>query len=176
VEHDLAGRQTAAPSQRSRAARSPGNPVLALQRQIGNRATQALLARETATQPRYTAKLSGIGTIALESFSFGVAKPSVGSDGAGRDGPKAETRELHFDSVVGDHSPELFRHSASGIVVKEVEIVLRKQGNAYLTIKLKNAHVVSYSTGSGGGQAGEKHESWSLAYESIEYKDGTLSE
>jgi hypothetical protein len=94
-----------------RTAAAGAEPVLALQRTAGNRAVNALLARqpvETTTEAATTeadrqmrAVLAGVGTIALLSYSVG------GDD-------RYRTHDVHFMSEQGDHSAKLAQAAIDG--------------------------------------------------------------
>jgi type VI protein secretion system component Hcp len=141
--------------------------LLALQRSAGNRAVGAVLARapDTKEKPKapaatgYAATLPGIGTIELQSLSFGSDRTSPGGGGGGdRD---QSPREMTFSSKVGEHSTKLQQALGDG---RAMDVVVTMPGGVKLT--LKGAIVSSYSAGAGGG--GDTLETWTLNFVGIE--------
>jgi Type VI secretion system effector, Hcp len=131
-------------------------PVLALQRTAGNRAVNALLARqavETTTDADTHTRvvLPGIGSVPLLSFSWSVGY-------AGR------SHEMQFQSEEGDHSAKLMRASIDGTAM-DVEVIAPR-GGVTMHVFLKGALVSSYTLSSGDRPT----ESWTLNYASIEQK------
>ena len=121
--------------------RAAQHPAVALQRALGNRATRAVLARQP-DEPQVlasTVTLDGIGTIELESLSWG------------------QNGELDVASKIGAHSPQLAQANAKGKSFDTVTILLKGR-----TITLKGVIIGDY-------QAGGEREQWSLNYESIAY-------
>jgi type VI protein secretion system component Hcp len=158
--------------------------MLALQRQIGNRAVGALLAREpTKTPPKMPtpkppelkdgiyAIVPGIGTIELHSAQLGAHRHTTSPAGRGNSRePAAPPTEIVVTSHLGDHSDKLFRWSVVGEPAT-VEIRFIKGGKAYLTIRLHRALISSYSvSGHGGGVEDRPLESWVLNGMKIEYE------
>jgi hypothetical protein len=147
---------------------APAAGVLALQRSAGNRAVAAMLARSPDTAaPKGEEKAAGqhavfpgIGTIPLQSIQFGGGGPP----GRARDEPAV--RDIVCTSLQGEHSAALMRASLEGKGV-DVEIIM-PSGKGTLIIKLTNAMVTSYSTGSGGGD--KPMETWALNFTAIEYR------
>jgi type VI protein secretion system component Hcp len=138
--------------------------VLALQRMAGNRAVRSLVAREPAPQaPEQTKShvvVSGLGTIELESFSWGG---SVNDDyGSGR-------KDVVLQTLTGKHSAKLTEAAAKGKPFKSVEIVWVGGGGTTVRITLKEALVSSYQVG--GSESGNApQEMWSLNYREIDVK------
>jgi type VI protein secretion system component Hcp len=151
------------------AARAPAAArVLALQRQAGNRAVVALLARtprtEALAQPKDThAIVAKIGTIPLLSFSWGASGRRDRDGGPG-------VKELSLSSQAGSHSPALWRAAAEGTPLGTVEIVLMKDGKPYARIKLHGAVVSAYSTGAGSAGRSKPVETWSLNADGVEWE------
>jgi type VI protein secretion system component Hcp len=151
------------------AARAPAAArVLALQRQAGNRAVVALLARtprtEAPAQPKDThAIVATLGTIPLLSFSWGVSGRRDRDGGPG-------VKELSLSSEAGSHSPALWRAAAEGTPLGTVEIVLMKDGKPYARIKLHGAVVSAYSTGAGSAGRSKPVETWSLNADGVEWE------
>jgi hypothetical protein len=146
----------------------PEDRVLALQRSAGNRAVGALLARDTAKPEQEQkaagarATLSGIGTIALVSVSFGANRSPPGAD-AGR-GEDAKIREILVSSKHGEHSPKLSKALLDGTSM-DVEVIV-PSGKSTVRVKLKGAIVSAYSTSGDGDGA---MESWTLDFQSMEH-------
>ena len=164
---------------------APAERMLALQRQIGNRAVSALLARDPTpkTPPKMPAPkppelkdgiwaiVPGVGTIELHSAQLGQHRQirSPAGRGTSREPATAPT-EIVVTSDHGDHSDKIFRWSLSGEPAL-VEIRFIKGGKAYLTIKLHQALITSYSvSGHGGGVEDRPLESWVLNGTKIEYE------
>jgi type VI secretion system secreted protein Hcp len=166
---------------------APPHPVLALQRQIGNRAVGALIARgptpKTPVKPPpkkdpeplkdgIWATVPGVGTIQLHSAQIGTHRnmTTPAGRGANREASAPQVTEVVVTSDLGDHSNNLFRQALWG-EGKDVEIRFVKGGKAYLTIKLKQALISSYNvSGHGGGVDSKPMESWALNAIKIEYE------
>jgi len=150
--------------------------VLALQRQIGNRAVGALLARAPTPAPAKPkvemtsgpyAVIPKIGTIKLQSVQIGGPLPSTGNS---RGGGQAPRMDVTVSCEQGDHSSELFRLILENKDIGPVEIAFVKDGKPYMTVKLTGVLVTSYSI---SGSAGDTHsrptENFSMSPEKIEY-------
>jgi type VI protein secretion system component Hcp len=155
---------------------APAQRVLALQRQAGNRAVAALLARKPAppkTPPVPPEVLKGnhviipkVGTIPLESISWGAS-----SGGKDDPAPKLRVQDVHVITELGPHSQDLMLAVANGSSLGTVEIVLVHHGKPYMRLKLTKARVTSYSvSGHLGDRApqGKLTESWSMVAEKFE--------
>jgi type VI protein secretion system component Hcp len=159
--------------------------MLALQRQIGNRAVGAVIARDPKTKPApkpppkepelkdgIWATVPGVGVIELESAQLGVHRSMTSPAGrsTSREATAPQIQEIVVTSHLGDHSTQLFRGALEG-EGKTVEIRFVKGGKAYLTITLYGALISSYNvSGSGGDVHGRPLESWALNFLRIEYK------
>ena len=158
--------------------------MLALQRQIGNRAVGALLARAPSkTPPKMPAPkppelkdgiyaiVPGIGTIELNSAQIGMHRHTTSPAGRGTSRePAAPPTEIMVTSHLGDHSDKIFRWSIGGEPAT-VEIRFIKGGKAYMTIRLHQALITSYSvSGHGGGVEERPLESWALQGTKVEYE------
>jgi len=150
---------------------TPAARVLALQRQAGNRAVVALLARapgaKAPVKPKAPATpketyliVPKLGMLPLRSFSWGVS---------GRAGPQAQINELTVTTELGDRSSALAQAVATGTSLGTVEIVLMKDGEPYARVKLHDALVSSYSMSNGDG-TGKPVESWTLNAKSIKWE------
>ena len=151
--------------------------MLALQRQIGNRAVSALLARaptpKAPEKPKVEmtsgpyAVIPKVGTIKLQSAQIGGQLPSRG---ASRGGGGATRRTITVSCEQGDHSSELFRLILENKDIGPVEIVFVKDGKPYMTVKLTGITVASYSVSGSAGDAHSKPmETFSMVPEKIEY-------
>jgi type VI protein secretion system component Hcp len=157
-------------------------PVLELQRMAGNRAVNALLARDPKTKapppkkqdpPKHNhVVIEGMAPILVESAQIGQVRPRIGSDrGAEREKPAPQVSEITVTSLLGDHSTELFQKSLWGKPFSAEIVFVKPDGQVYLRIKLKNALISSYSvSGHGGSPDAKPMESWTLNAESIEYE------
>jgi type VI secretion system secreted protein Hcp len=162
--------------------------VLELQRMAGNRAVNALVARDPKTKPppKPAAKpkpkprpdhnyvlIEGMDPIEFESASFGSSTPHVTGatgQGANREAAAPKVTEVMITSRLGPHSTEIFQAAMWG-GGRSAEVVFVKNGQPYLTVKLKNALVSSYSvSGHGGDSHDQPMESWTLNAEKIEYE------
>jgi type VI protein secretion system component Hcp len=174
------------PPARKEAVTAPAERMLALQRQIGNRAVGALLARTPKTKapakmpapkpPQLKdgiyAVVPGMGTIQLQSAQLGASRQitSASGQGANREAAAPAISEISVTSEQGDHSTQLFRAALEGNL-GTVEIRFVKAGKPYMTIKLHNALVSSFSiSGHGGDTQGKPLESWTLNGDKIEYE------
>ena len=159
--------------------------MLALQRQVGNRAVGALLARapKPKTPPKMPAPKSpelkdgihaivpGIGTIQLTSAQLGTSRQTGTATGQGssREANAPRLMDITVTSEQGDHSNQLLRAAIEGHL-GTVEIRFVKDGKAYLTIRLHNALISSFSvSGSAEGHA-KPLETWSLNGDKLEYE------
>ncbi len=146
--------------------------VLALQRDAGNRAVSAVLARapdpakpETAEPTGARATLPDIGTIALLSVQFGrMTRPPRRDRQREPDGNEQTAGELLVSSTVGAHSARLMKMSLEGKPM-DVEVILPSG----VKLNLKGAMISGYSTSSAGG---EQVESWTIDFESMEQSTG----
>jgi type VI protein secretion system component Hcp len=157
--------------------------VLALQRQIGNRAVGALLARaptlKDPPKPKVemtsgpSAVIPKVGTIHLQSVQIGGQLPSSG----GTRGGGAPRTDVTVSCAQGDHSSALFRAILENKDIGPVEIVFVKDGKPYMTVKLIGVTVTSYSI---SGSAGDAHsrpmETFTMTPEKIEYTATATSE
>jgi type VI protein secretion system component Hcp len=153
----------------------------------GNRAVNALVARDPKTKPppKPAAKpkpkpapdynyvlIEGMDPIEFESASFGTSHhiTSATGRGANREAAAPKISEVQVTSRLGPHSTEIFQKAMWGEGLA-VEIVFVKNGQPYLKVKLKNALIGGYSvSGHGGDSHDAPMESWTLNAESIEYE------
>ena len=122
--------------------------------------------------------------IELLSWSWGASNPTT-IVGAGMSAGKVSMSDLSFTKHVDKSSPKLLELLVTGKHVDDATLYCSKQTGGktpddFLTIKLKEVYVSSFSA---GGSSGEDvgTESFSLTYGSINYdykiqdKTGTLS-
>src|SRR5215210_4225373 len=110
---------------------APAAQVLHLQRQAGNRAVAALLARapaETApadAPPKDThVVVPKLGTIVVHSFSMGGASRPGSDRGTG----KPNVRDVVLSSDQGKHSSDLARALIDGRSLGTIELVVMRDG------------------------------------------------
>jgi hypothetical protein len=133
------------------------NPVLALQRAIGNRGTVRVLAREKdKNRPSFehSVKIGKLGPIQITGGNIGDWAAKKDPDG------------LRVTSVKGKHSDQLKRLFDSKARIDTVETASVVGENSLVTITFKNCRITRYSTD------GEKEE-WAVEFESA--KRHTLS-
>jgi len=133
------------------------NPVLALQRAIGNRGTARALARKKdKNRPSFehSVKIGRLGPIQITGGNIGEWAAKKDPDG------------LKVTSVKGEHSDELKRLSDSKARIDTVETASVIGENSLVTITFKSCRIRRYSTD------GEKEE-WTVEFESA--KRQTLS-
>lgn len=151
---------------------APADTVLALQQAAGNRAVSALLARHPRTKPAPAKPapteaeqrtshvlMPGIGRVPLVSFSWGGETHNVGPG-------KADIRDIHITSPVGEHSGMLQKAVAEGRHFKQVELVHHGSG-AGIRITMTDVLLTGYQLA--GGATGVEYENWSLTFASAEY-------
>ena len=122
--------------------------------------------------------------IELMSWSWGASNPTT-IVGAGMSAGKVSMTDINFTKRVDKSSPKLLELCVTGKHVDDATLYCSKQTGGktpddFLTIKLKEVYVSSFSA---GGSSGEDvgTESFSLTYGSINYdykiqdKTGTLS-
>jgi hypothetical protein len=133
------------------------NPVLALQRAIGNRGTVRVLAREKdKNRPSFehSVKIGKLGPIQITGGNIGDWAAKKDPDG------------LRVTSVKGKHSDQLKRLFDSKARIDTVETASVVGENSLVTITFKNCRITRYSAD------GEKEE-WTVEFESA--KRHTLS-
>ncbi len=140
----------------------------------------------------YFLKLKGIdgessdskhsGEIDVLSWSWGESQSASFSSGGGGGAGKVSMQDFSFVMKVNKASPKLLEACATGAHIGEALLTCRKAGGQqqeYLTIKLTDCLVSSFSTGGTGGSDFET-DSISLNFSKINYdyrpqkKDGTL--
>jgi type VI protein secretion system component Hcp len=153
-----------------------------LQRMAGNRAVAALIARDSTTKapPAKPKKdppkqnhvvISGMDPIVFQSAQVGGRQNPTSSSRAGqRETGAPQVAEIVITTMLGEHSTKLFQQSLRGEPFSAEIVFVDKDGKPYLTIKLKNAMISSYSvSGHGGGEDSKPMESWTLNADKIEY-------
>ena len=114
----------------------------------------------------------GIATIPLQSAQLGATQmPNTTGRETSREPVAPRLADITVTSDQGDHSDRLFRAAMQGDNLGVLEIRFIKRGRAYMTIKLHNAMISSFSvSGSGGDAHGKPLESWNLNGDKIEYE------
>ncbi|MEA2386050.1 MAG: type secretion system secreted protein Hcp [Thermoleophilaceae bacterium] len=151
--------------ERAPEARLSAEPVLELQRTIGNRATGQVLAREAVeadTKRQAVIDVTDLGRIPLLSWSRG----GTGGVGVAHSG-KLQTTELVLSSATGKFSAKIMEAVTKGTHFDTAVLT----GNG-ITITLKDVIVSNYSSGGGSGPDGAVDQ-WTLTFASIDYKYDT---
>ena len=127
--------------------RRSANPVLALQRALGNRGTMRVLARTGG---------SGSGTFE-NSVRIGKLGPIEITESNIADwiGKKADADDLIVTTVKGKHSDELKRMSDSKARIESLEVQSISGQNSWVIVTFKNAVIKGYAPDPSG-----KTESW----------------
>src|SRR5512139_3244513 len=121
------------------------------------------------------------GEIDVLAWSWGQ---SVGAQTGKGLTPKVCIQDLDVTKYIDAASPDLIMNSLDGTVVPNVVLSVERGGQtpgAYLTLKMKNVQVTSYTTGGSGGED-RLTEHVTLRFESMEglYRrqnpDGTLGQ
>jgi hypothetical protein len=121
-------------------ARRATDPVLRLQRKIGNRATAQLLARAPATKDQGTVQIGKLSAI------------KVVAGNAGEWAAKQNPDTLEITSEKGKHSPELERLSEERITIPSLKVttsVVDERGEhldyGSVEIEFVNARITGYT-------------------------------
>lgn len=124
------------------------------------------------------------GQVQLISWSWGASNSGSSVIGGGLGGGKASFQDFHFTIQMSKASPKILLFLATGQVIDEALLTLRKAGDkakqqVFLTVKFKELMISSYQTG-GTDESGLPMEQISLNYASfdVEYfeqgKDGMV--
>lgn len=112
--------------------------------------------------------------IQIESFIWGATNPQASGVGTGGGAGKVSFSDLSFSMKNQKVSPKLLEASATGQHIKEAVLTCRKAGGnqqEYLTYKLKDVLVSSFSAASGGTRGDTAPiESFSLNFSKIEFQ------
>jgi len=104
-------------------------------------------------------------SIEVASWSFGASNPSTVCSGGASSG-KVSISSFNFMKRVDKSSPALFTASQTGNHIPNVSLAVRLMGSSeYLTVKMQDVVVSSYSMSSGGDRPTE---SVSFTYQKIE--------
>jgi hypothetical protein len=127
--------------------RRRANPVVALQRALGNRGTMRVLARKGG---------SGRGTFET-SVRIGKLGPIEITESNIADwiGKKADADDLIVTTVKGKHSDELKRMSDSKARIDNLEVQSISGQNSWVIVRFRNAVIRGYAPDPSG-----KTESW----------------
>src|SRR5215510_10592993 len=120
--------------------------------------------------------------IDLMSWSWGESNSGSSAEGGGSGSGKVNMQDFSFSMKINKSSPALFKACASGAHIKEGTLTCRRAGKEprpYLTVKLTDCLVSSFST---GGSSGDEvpTDSITLNFAKIDYSytpqkaDGTL--
>ena len=106
------------------------------------------------------------GTIAIESFSWGVNAP-VSSVGSGAGAGKVTFSDLTVMKLVDSASPALFTAAATGKLLPAVQLTCRKAGGGerqqpFLNVQLSEVVISSYKEG--GNRHGAEFPSEEIAF------------
>jgi type VI secretion system secreted protein Hcp len=95
------------------------------------------------------------GEIDVLAWSWGASNSGSAHIGGGGGSGKANVQDLSFTKFIDLASPDIFLATCNGKHVPEATLVVRKAGETpleYLTIKMTDVLVTSYSTGGSGGE------------------------
>jgi type VI secretion system secreted protein Hcp len=118
--------------------------------------------------------------IQLNSFQFAVSNPVTSSSGGGGGAGKVSISEIAVTKIMDKSSPLLFKNTATGAHIPQVDIYFVKTGinpQTYAHYILKNVILSSYSVSSGGDRPSE---SLSINFVQIQFEfiptnpDGSL--
>jgi type VI protein secretion system component Hcp len=159
--------------------------ALRLQELVGNTNTTAAIARsplqrDSATaeaEPMkggeeekasgYTMTMSDIGSFDLLSFSWGQSKP-IGGGGESGEG-KQHYSDLVASKRQDELSPKLMEYAAKGRKIDTVEVVIKTSKGA-MTATMKGVYISGYQTGGGGEGSDLPTETFTLTFDSMEWK------
>lgn len=120
--------------------RRAGNPVLALQRAIGNRGTTRFLARD---------KKKNKGTFE-RSVQIGKLGPiEVKESNAAEFTPKSSPEVLTVTTTKGKHSDELKRMAESKARVEKLSVSMITGQNSWVIVTFSNARIRGYEADDG---------------------------
>lgn len=124
------------------------------------------------------------GAIEIESWSFGVSRPSTiggGGGGGGGGAGKASFQDLHFSGRLDRAQPQLFLACATGQHIRQGILTVRREsgdgGSAeYCKVTFQDIVITSLDVaGAGGENGGNETESFSLSYSKITFEYFTTS-
>src|SRR3954454_9652066 len=123
------------------------HPVLGLQRTVGNRAAQQMVARDAKTAEKtYTLAITGLGALEIESYSFGSQVSRGTGTGVGHGNEKRpKYGELNVTMISGAARAPIARAVAGGTHFDEA--VLKRAA-----IKLTFKDVMQNSVHAGGSR------------------------
>jgi type VI secretion system secreted protein Hcp len=93
--------------------------------------------------------------IDILAWSWGLSNSGSAHMGTGQGSGKASFQDISITKYLDLSSSKLMYSAATGKHLKEADIIVRKAGEhplEYLTIKLKDILISSYSTGGSGGE------------------------
>lgn len=139
------------------ASRRSANPVLALQRAIGNRGTTRVLARKGGSAGTFEHSVR-IGKLApIEITESNIA------DWIGK---KADANDLIVTTVKGKHSDELKSKSESKARIEDIEVQSLTGENSWVIVTFKNVLIRGYALDPSG-----KTERWkATGFDAVDIK------
>lgn len=138
------------------APRRSANPVLALQRAIGNRGTTRVLGREGSEGTfEHSVRIGKLGPIEITESNI--------ADWIGK---KGGAEELIVTTAKGEHSAELMHMSDGKARVDTLEVQSLTGQNGWIIVTFKNAVITGYEPDAAG-----KTESWkAIRFDAVDIK------
>ena len=95
------------------------------------------------------------GKIDVLAWSWGLSQSGSGHVGGGSGSGKANVQDMSVTKYVDKASPDIMGRCSTGKHYDEATLILRKAGDkpmTYMTIKMTQVLITSYSTGGSGGE------------------------
>jgi type VI protein secretion system component Hcp len=183
-EEELAVRKRpAAPVDEASEEHGLSDEALRLQELVGNTNTTSVIARsalqrdETATKADkktggeerasgYTMTMSDIGSFDLLSLAWGQSKP-IG--GGGEKDEKVQYSDLVASKRQDELSPKLMQYAVQGRKIETVEVAI-KTSQGTMTAIMKGVYISGLQTGDGGAGGDVPTESFTLTFDTLEWK------
>src|SRR3954454_15521750 len=145
------------------------HPVLGLQRTVGNRAAQQMVARDAKTAEKtYTLAITGLGALEIESYSFGSQVSRGTGTGVGHgDEKRPKYGELNVTMISGDASAAIARAVASGTHFDEAVLT-----TSAVKLTFKDVLLTSFQTGGSTGRDNLPRDSFTLSYADVKFEYG----
>jgi hypothetical protein len=145
-------------------ARRGANPVLALQRALGNRGTTQVLARKGASGPgtlEHSVRIGKLGPVEITDSNI--------ADWIGK---KADADELSVTTVKGKHSAELQRMSDGKSRIESIEVTSIIGQNSWVIVTFRNAIISDYAPDPSG-----KTEQWkAIRFDAVDIKRTSIGQ
>ena len=113
------------------------------------------------------------------AWSWGASNTGSAHHGGGAGSGKVNVQDLSFTKFVDKASPDIFLACCDGKHIKEATLVMRKAGEKpleYLTVKMDQVMITSYSTGGSGGEDRlTENVTLNFAKVSLNYKEQTAT-